>query len=102
MSLANDQNCATSEILKMPTQMKNTTPTYGVFAATARANSSISMMKNRVTPTSNLTRLTREANQLYNGTNPISTTACPAAVYDLTSAPPPSRISGSRTVLMTE
>ena len=102
MSLANDQNWATNEILKMPTQMKNTTPTYGTFAATARVNNSILTTKKRVTPSSSLTRLTREANQLYSGTNPIRTTACPAAVYDLTSAPPPIRISGSRTVLITE
>ena len=102
MSLANDQNCATSDMLKMPTQMKNATPTYGTRAATAAANSSMHATKNVVTPTSSLTRSTRDANQPYIGTNPISSSACPAAVYERTSAPPPSRISGSRTVLMTE
>src|SRR5207244_8593519 len=102
MSLANDQNCATSEMLKMPTQMKNATPTYGTCAATAAANSSTQAMKNVVTPTSSLPRSTRDANQLYTGTKPMSSSACPAAAYDRISAPPPSRISGSRTVLMTE
>ena len=57
MSLANDQNWATSEMLKMPTQMKNATPTYGSVAPRrASANSSMLTMKNSVTPTSSLTR----------------------------------------------
>src|SRR6266545_1049765 len=56
MSLANDQNCATSDMLKMPTQMKNATPTYGTRAATATANSSMLTRKNSETPTSSLTR----------------------------------------------
>src|SRR5213596_3249510 len=102
MSLANDQNCATSDMLKMPTQTKKATPTYGTPAATAVSNSSMQTTKNSVTPTSNFARSTREANQLYSGTNPISASACPAAAYDRTSAPPPSRMSGSRTVLITE
>ena len=63
MSLANDQNCATSDMLKMPTQTKNATPTYGTRAATAIANSSMQTMKKAVTPTSSLARLTRDANQ---------------------------------------
>src|SRR5438132_11468111 len=102
MSLANDQNCATSDMLKMPTQMKNATPTYGTRAATAAANSSMHTTKNVVTPTSSLTRSTRDANQPYIGTNPISSSACPAAVYERTAAPPPSRTSASRTGLMAE
>src|SRR5678815_4254702 len=102
MSLAYAQNCATSDMLKTPTQMKKATPTYGTPAATATANSSMLTTKNSDTPTSSLTRSTREANQLYNGTNPMRTSACPAAVYDRTSAPPPRRISGSRAVLITE
>jgi hypothetical protein len=64
MSLANDQNCATSDMLKMPTQMKNATPTYGARAATAMAKSSMQTMKNRETPTSSFARSTRDANQL--------------------------------------
>ena len=64
MSLANDQNCAMSEMLKMPTQMKNATPTYGMRAATASAKSSMLTTKNSVTPTSSFTRSTRDANQL--------------------------------------
>src|SRR5204862_1155700 len=63
-SFANDQNCATSDMLKIPTQMKKATPTYGTRAATADANSSMHAMKNRVTPTSSLARSTRDANQL--------------------------------------
>src|SRR5437773_1056966 len=102
MSLAKDQNCATSDMLKMPTQMENATPTYGTWAATTRANNSMLTTKNNVTPTSSFTRSTRDANQLYSGTYPISSSACPAAAYDRTSAPPPSRISGSRTILMME
>ena len=64
MSFANDQNCATSEMLKMPTQMKKATPTYGTRATTAVANSSMQTMKNSVMPTSSFARSTREANQL--------------------------------------
>ena len=63
MSLANDQNCATSDTLKMPTQTKNATPTYGRRPATAHANSSMHAMKKSVTPTSSLARSTREATQ---------------------------------------
>src|SRR5215210_2813291 len=102
MSLAKDQNWATSDTLKMPTQMKKATPTYGTRAATAEANNSMQPMKNSVMPTSSFTRSTCEATQLYSGTNPMSNSACPAAAYDRTSAPPPSRMSGSRTVLMIE
>src|SRR5437867_3786923 len=102
MSLAYDQNWATIDMLKTPTQMKNATPTYGMPAAAAAANSSMFNTKKRPTPISSFARSTRDAYQLYNGTNPISTSAWPAAVYDRTSAPPPSRISGSRTVLITE
>src|SRR5438552_17148958 len=102
MSFAYDQNWATSDMLKMPTQMKNATPTYGTRAATASANNSMFRMKKSETPSTSFTRSTRDANQLYTGTNPISTSAWPAAVYDLISAPPPSRINGSRTILMIE
>jgi hypothetical protein len=63
MSLANDQNCATSDMLKMPTQMKKATPTNGMPAVTAAANSSMQTTKKSETPTSSFTRSTREANQ---------------------------------------
>ena len=61
MSFANDQNWATSEMLKMPTQMKKATPTKGTRAATAPANSSMHATKKSVTPTMSLVRSTRDA-----------------------------------------
>src|SRR3954467_11071036 len=102
MSLAKDQNCATNDMLKIPTQRKKATPTYGTRAATASANSSMQTMKNSVAPTSSRARSTREANQLYTHKNPMRSSAWPAAAYDRTSAPPHRGISGSRTVLITE
>ncbi len=51
-------------MLKIPTQMKNATPTSGTCAATASANSSMLSAKNSVMPISSLRRSTRDANQL--------------------------------------
>ncbi len=58
-------------------------------------------MKKRSTPVIRRMRSTREANHEYSGMKPMRTRACPAAAYDFTSAPPPARINGSRTVLQT-
>jgi hypothetical protein len=62
--LANDQNCATSEMLKMPTQTKNATPTYGTRAMTAAAKSSMQTRKKAVAPTTSVMRRTFDAAQL--------------------------------------
>jgi hypothetical protein len=61
--LANDQNCATSEMLKMPTQTKKATPTYGRRAVTAAAKSSMQTMKKQVAPTTSGMRRTFDAAQ---------------------------------------
>ena len=102
MSLAKDQNCATSETLKMPTQMKNATPMYGTRAATAAANSSTQMTKNTRDADEQLHAIDPAGEPAIERHEPHQEEAWPAAAYDRTSAPPPSRISGSRTVLMTE
>jgi hypothetical protein len=61
-SLPYDQNCATTALLKIPTQMKNARPIYGTFAQMPKRNNSTLRMKNAVMPSNNRIRSTREAN----------------------------------------
>src|SRR5262249_18981912 len=59
-----DQNCAITALLKMPTQMKNAMQMYGRFILPARQDSCRLDMKKSETPSSSLIRVTRDANQL--------------------------------------
>jgi hypothetical protein len=62
--VANDQNWAMSEMLKMPTQTKKATPTYGTCAITAAAKSSMQATKNTVAPTTSVMRRAFAATRL--------------------------------------
>ena len=83
MSLANDQNCAISEMLKMPTQMKKATPTYGTPRRDRQREQLDAGDEEERHADEQLHAVdARRRTSRRAGTNAISTSAWPAAAYD--------------------
>ena len=97
MSLAKAQNCDMAITLKMPTQMKNTTPRC-VPVRPRTKNTTMFAAKKTVTQVRSFSRLTRDAKAPKAGTRTRSRRACPADAYVFTAALASVRISASRTV----